>query len=154
MVFFAVATPSITRIAGGAHTRSRPSHSDRKSCSTRREISSRGRGYGCPNIADIVTPSEFRSGAKIPPGSVCASAPTVVPSCRMRIFIRSGVGTAREAPIQNRHFDQVVATPSITRIAGGAHTRSRPVTAIGSHVQLDARSPPKVVDMGARTSPI
>ncbi|MQM23753.1 hypothetical protein Taro_056821 [Colocasia esculenta] len=33
-----------------------PSHSDRKSCSTRREISSRGRGYGCPNIADIVTP--------------------------------------------------------------------------------------------------
>ncbi|MQM22081.1 hypothetical protein Taro_055129 [Colocasia esculenta] len=81
-----------------------PSHSDRKSCSTRREISSRGRGYGCPNIADIVTPS--------------------------------------------------VATPSITRIAGGAHMRSRPVTAIGSRVQLDAISPPEVVDMGARTSPI
>ncbi|MQM20158.1 hypothetical protein Taro_053172 [Colocasia esculenta] len=34
-----------------------PSHSDRKSCSTRREISSPGRGYGCPNVADIVTPS-------------------------------------------------------------------------------------------------
>ncbi|MQM20005.1 hypothetical protein Taro_053018 [Colocasia esculenta] len=34
-----------------------PNHSDRKSCSTRREISSPGRGYGCPNIADIVTPS-------------------------------------------------------------------------------------------------
>ncbi|MQM01403.1 hypothetical protein Taro_034159 [Colocasia esculenta] len=34
-----------------------PSHSDRKSCSTRREISSPGRRYGCPNIADIVTPS-------------------------------------------------------------------------------------------------
>ncbi|MQM05743.1 hypothetical protein Taro_038550 [Colocasia esculenta] len=32
-------------------------HSDRKSCSTRCEISSPGRGYGCPNIADIVTPS-------------------------------------------------------------------------------------------------
>ncbi|MQL82981.1 hypothetical protein Taro_015478 [Colocasia esculenta] len=47
-----------------------------------------------------------------------------------------------------------VATPSITRIAGGAHTRSRPVAAIGSRVQLDARSPPQVVDMGARTSPI
>ncbi|MQL78202.1 hypothetical protein Taro_010643 [Colocasia esculenta] len=29
------------------------------------------------------------------------------------------------------------------RIAGGAHTRSRPVTAIGSRVQLDARSPPQ-----------
>ncbi|MQM09882.1 hypothetical protein Taro_042761 [Colocasia esculenta] len=34
-----------------------PSHFDRKSCSTRCEISSPGRGYGCPNIADIVTPS-------------------------------------------------------------------------------------------------
>ncbi|MQM23459.1 hypothetical protein Taro_056523 [Colocasia esculenta] len=40
------------------------------------------------------------------------------------------------------------------RIAGGAHMRSRPVTAIRSRVQLDARSPPQVVDMGARTSPI
>ncbi|MQM00585.1 hypothetical protein Taro_033320 [Colocasia esculenta] len=34
-----------------------PNHSDRKSCSTRRNISSPGHGYGCPNIADIVTPS-------------------------------------------------------------------------------------------------
>ncbi|MQL90299.1 hypothetical protein Taro_022895 [Colocasia esculenta] len=34
-----------------------PSHGDRKSCSTRCEISSPGRGYGCSNIADIVTPS-------------------------------------------------------------------------------------------------
>ncbi|MQM00414.1 hypothetical protein Taro_033135 [Colocasia esculenta] len=34
-----------------------PSHSDRKSFSTRREISYPGHGYGCPNIADIVTPS-------------------------------------------------------------------------------------------------
>ncbi|MQL83518.1 hypothetical protein Taro_016023 [Colocasia esculenta] len=33
-----------------------PSHSDRKSCSTRRKISSPGRGYGCPNIADIRLP--------------------------------------------------------------------------------------------------
>ncbi|MQM23209.1 hypothetical protein Taro_056272, partial [Colocasia esculenta] len=47
-----------------------------------------------------------------------------------------------------------LATPSITRITGGPHTRSRPFTAIGSRVQLDARSPPQVVDMGARTSPI
>ncbi|MQM12100.1 hypothetical protein Taro_045015 [Colocasia esculenta] len=30
--------------------------------------------------------------------------------------------------------------------------RSRPVTVIESLVQLDARSPPQVVDMGARTS--
>ncbi|MQM15878.1 hypothetical protein Taro_048830 [Colocasia esculenta] len=35
------------------------SHSDRKSCSTRHEISSPGRVYGCPNIADIVTPSDL-----------------------------------------------------------------------------------------------
>ncbi|MQL88157.1 hypothetical protein Taro_020706 [Colocasia esculenta] len=34
-----------------------PSHNDRKSCSTRREMSSPGRGYGCPNIADIVNSS-------------------------------------------------------------------------------------------------
>ncbi|MQL82995.1 hypothetical protein Taro_015475 [Colocasia esculenta] len=47
-----------------------------------------------------------------------------------------------------------VATPSVTRIAGEAQSRSRPVAAIGSRVQLDARSPPQVVDMGARTSPI
>ncbi|MQL77043.1 hypothetical protein Taro_009450 [Colocasia esculenta] len=38
-----------------------------------------------------------------------------------------------------------VATPSITRIAGGAHTRSRPVTAIVSRVQLDARTPPQFI---------
>ncbi|MQL81760.1 hypothetical protein Taro_014223 [Colocasia esculenta] len=65
-----------------------PSHSDRKSCSTRREISS----------------PEFRSGANIPPRSVCTSTPTAIPSGRTRIFIRPGVGTARESPIQNRHF--------------------------------------------------
>ncbi|MQM21897.1 hypothetical protein Taro_054944 [Colocasia esculenta] len=35
------------------------SHSDRKSCSTRREISSPGRGYGCSNIDDIVTPPVY-----------------------------------------------------------------------------------------------
>ncbi|MQM23861.1 hypothetical protein Taro_056931 [Colocasia esculenta] len=41
------------------------------------------------------------------PRSVCTSTPTAVPSGRMRIFIRLGVGTARESPIQNRHFDPV-----------------------------------------------
>ncbi|MQM23755.1 hypothetical protein Taro_056822 [Colocasia esculenta] len=79
-----------------------------------------------------------------PPRSVCTSTPTTVRSGRTKIFIRPGVGTAREAPIQNRDFDPVVVTPSITRIAGGSHTRSLPVTAIGSRVQLDARSPPQV----------
>ncbi|MQM23624.1 hypothetical protein Taro_056691 [Colocasia esculenta] len=42
---------------------------------------------------------------------------------------------------------ECVATPSITRIAGGAHTRSRPVTAIGSRVQLDARFPPQGITL-------
>ncbi|MQM15173.1 hypothetical protein Taro_048108 [Colocasia esculenta] len=41
------------------------------------------------------------------PRSVCTSTPIVVPSGRTRIFIRPGVGTAREAPIQNWHFDPV-----------------------------------------------
>ncbi|MQL83525.1 hypothetical protein Taro_016016 [Colocasia esculenta] len=145
-----------------------PSHNDRKSCSTRREISSPGRGYGCSNIADIVIPSvyshpfseiighnfphgyrnrlcdnksesalrdgrqgagfvEFRSAAKIPPRSVCASTPTAVPSGRTRIFILPGVGTAREAPIQNRHFDPVgkwshseISGPSPKFLSGSA----------------------------------
>ncbi|MQL89659.1 hypothetical protein Taro_022241 [Colocasia esculenta] len=109
---------------------------------------------------------------------------TVVPSGRTRIFIRPGptispiprfFGSNDSLDYGNRwrtphaeppsHGDRKscstrreictpAATPSITRIAGGAHTRSRPVTAIGSRVQLDARSAPQVVDMGARTSPI
>ncbi|MQL73876.1 hypothetical protein Taro_006203 [Colocasia esculenta] len=33
-----------------------------------------------------------------------------------------------------------------------SHTRSRPVTAIGSCVQLITRSPPQVIDIVARTS--
>ncbi|MQM07849.1 hypothetical protein Taro_040690, partial [Colocasia esculenta] len=48
----------------------------------------------------------------------------------------------RKSCSTRREISSPVATPSITRIAGGAHTRSRPVTAIGSRVQLDARSPP------------
>ncbi|MQL98108.1 hypothetical protein Taro_030801 [Colocasia esculenta] len=106
-----------------------PSHSDRKSCSTRHEISSPGRGYGCPNIADIVTPSAkelgitFRTGIKIVYVTTIRNrhSETVdralvsrnsvpgpkFPPERTWIFIRLGVGTAREAPIQNRHFDSV-----------------------------------------------
>ncbi|MQL85179.1 hypothetical protein Taro_017696 [Colocasia esculenta] len=40
----------------GQHTES-AYHGDRKSCSTRLEISTPGRKYGCTNIADIGTPS-------------------------------------------------------------------------------------------------
>ncbi|MQL70222.1 hypothetical protein Taro_002500 [Colocasia esculenta] len=91
-----------------------PSHSDQKSCSTRCEISSSGRGYGCQNIADINRHSEtvdkalvLRNSVSGPKfsRSVCSSTPTDLPSGRTRIFILPGVGTAREAPIQNRHFD-------------------------------------------------
>ncbi|MQM22571.1 hypothetical protein Taro_055625 [Colocasia esculenta] len=57
-------------------------------------------------------------------------------------------------PLRSNGHNISLGTPSITRIAGGGHTRTRPVTAIGSRVQLDARSHPQVMDMGARTSPI
>ncbi|MQM15660.1 hypothetical protein Taro_048608 [Colocasia esculenta] len=62
-----------------------PSHSDRKSCSTRCEISSPGRGYGCPNIADIVTPSAKELG----------------------ITFRTGIGIAYVTTIRNRHSETV-----------------------------------------------
>ncbi|MQL90440.1 hypothetical protein Taro_023022 [Colocasia esculenta] len=52
--------------------------------------------------------SKFTPGAaKIRFRSVCTSTPTAVPSGRMQIFIRPGVKTAREAPIQNWHFEPV-----------------------------------------------
>ncbi|MQM15949.1 hypothetical protein Taro_048901 [Colocasia esculenta] len=62
-----------------------PSHSDRKSCSTQREISSPGRGYGCPNIADIFTPS-----AK-----------------ELDITFRTGIGIAYVTTIRNRYSETV-----------------------------------------------
>ncbi|MQM18984.1 hypothetical protein Taro_051985 [Colocasia esculenta] len=49
---------------------------------------------------------------------------------------------------------QPTITPFPRRITGEATRRSRPVTVIGSCVQLSARTPPQVVDMGAQTSPI
>ncbi|MQM22979.1 hypothetical protein Taro_056039 [Colocasia esculenta] len=49
----------------------------------------------------------------------------------------------RKSCSTRREISSPVATPSISRIAGGAHKRSRPVTVIGSRVQLDARSPPQ-----------
>ncbi|MQL83524.1 hypothetical protein Taro_016015, partial [Colocasia esculenta] len=85
-----------------------PSHSDRKSCSTRREISS----------PDVV------SGSK-----------------NLRFALRN-CDSSRRSPLSQGFL--AVATPSITRITGGAHTRSHPVTTIGSLVQLDARSPPRL----------
>ncbi|MQL86806.1 hypothetical protein Taro_019354 [Colocasia esculenta] len=48
-------------------------HGDRKSSSTRLEISTRGRRYGCTNIAGIVTPTVYshpfseRTGHNFPP---------------------------------------------------------------------------------------
>ncbi|MQL88254.1 hypothetical protein Taro_020821 [Colocasia esculenta] len=42
----------------GQHTES-ACRGDRKLCSAQHEISSTGRRYGCPNIADIVTPSRL-----------------------------------------------------------------------------------------------
>ncbi|MQM23712.1 hypothetical protein Taro_056778 [Colocasia esculenta] len=77
------------------------------------------------------------------------------------ITFRTGIRIAYVTTIRNRHSETVdkalvsrnsvpgpkfppeLATPSITQIIGGAQTRSRTVTAIGSRVQLDARSPPQ-----------
>ncbi|MQM22090.1 hypothetical protein Taro_055138, partial [Colocasia esculenta] len=82
---------------------------------------------------------------EIPPRSVCYSIPTAVPFDRTQISVRPGVGTAREAPIRNRHFDSVAKSTDYLDYANRwrTHTRSRPVTAIGSRVQLVARSPPQ-----------
>ncbi|MQL96473.1 hypothetical protein Taro_029166, partial [Colocasia esculenta] len=50
---------------------------------------------------------EFRFGAEIGPRNVCTSTPIVEPLGSMRIFVRPAIGTAREAPIRNQHFDPV-----------------------------------------------
>ncbi|MQL72292.1 hypothetical protein Taro_004649 [Colocasia esculenta] len=92
-----------------------PSHSDRKSCSTRREISSPGRGYGCPYIADIVTPYAIE----------------------LDITFRTGIGIAYVTTIRNRHSETVdKALVSRNSVPGPKFP------------------PERVVDMGARTSPI
>ncbi|MQM02602.1 hypothetical protein Taro_035381, partial [Colocasia esculenta] len=161
-----------------------------------------------PTISHIPRRSTRRWFCGIPfrgqnsPQSVYTSTPTAVPSSLTRIFIHPGVGTAREAPIQNRHFDPVgkwshseIYGPAPKFLSGSAptrgaaqsqrsevmfnssrdilprswiwvpehrryshplcsdsfdyanrwrsHARSRPVTVIGSRVQLDARSPPQ-----------
>ncbi|MQL69913.1 hypothetical protein Taro_002223 [Colocasia esculenta] len=56
-----------------------PSHIDRKSCSTRCEISSPGRGYGCPNIADINRHSQAVENALVSQNSV--PGPKSDPEC-------------------------------------------------------------------------
>ncbi|MQM10605.1 hypothetical protein Taro_043499 [Colocasia esculenta] len=96
-----------------------PNHSDRKSCSTRREISSlvyshpfsERIGHNFPhghrnclcyhNSESTLRDSrqgagfaEFRYGAKIHPWSVCTSTLTAVPSGQTRIFIRPGTISA------------------------------------------------------------
>ncbi|MQL98169.1 hypothetical protein Taro_030888 [Colocasia esculenta] len=71
-------------------------------------------------------------GQKFTPGA-CISTPTVVPSNRTQIFIRPGVGTAREAPIQNRQFDPVskrshseISGPAPKFLSGSAVAASTP----------------------------
>ncbi|MQM15801.1 hypothetical protein Taro_048748 [Colocasia esculenta] len=62
-------------------------HGNRKSCSVQREISSTGPKY-CRGACVLVLRLSYPSG-------------------RTRIFVRPGIGTAREAPIRNPHFDSV-----------------------------------------------
>ncbi|MQL82899.1 hypothetical protein Taro_015392 [Colocasia esculenta] len=78
--------------------------------------------------------AEFRSGAEIPLLSVCTSTPIVVPLGRTRIFVRPAIGTAREAPIRNRHFDPV-GTRSNSEISGAR----RPLIASGDKTSFRAR---------------
>ncbi|MQL77316.1 hypothetical protein Taro_009729, partial [Colocasia esculenta] len=82
----------------------------------------------------------------------CLRPYDVVSGSKILRFALRNCDSSRRSPLFQGFL--AVATPSITRIAGGAHMRSRPVTAIGSRVQLDVRSHPQVMDMGARTSPI
>ncbi|MQM17805.1 hypothetical protein Taro_050783 [Colocasia esculenta] len=89
------------------------SHSNRRSCSTRREISSPAKELGITFRTGIafayVTTIRNRHSQTV--DSVLVLRNSVpgpkFPSGQTRISIRPGVGTAREAPIQNRHFDPV-----------------------------------------------
>ncbi|MQM22476.1 hypothetical protein Taro_055527 [Colocasia esculenta] len=67
-----------------------------------------------------------------------------------------GIGTPRRST--ERWFRGIPFrgqnSPRSVRIAAGRNTRSQPITVIRSRVQLSSRSPPEVVDLGARTSPI
>ncbi|MQM21040.1 hypothetical protein Taro_054071 [Colocasia esculenta] len=86
-----------------------PSHSDRKSCSTRREISSPGHGYGCPNIADIVTPSGHGYGCPNIADIVTPYGLFPPPSAKeLSITFRTGIGIAYLTTIRNRHSETVV----------------------------------------------
>ncbi|MQL77792.1 hypothetical protein Taro_010210, partial [Colocasia esculenta] len=58
------------------HTKS-PYHGDRNSCSTRLEIYTRGRRYGCTNIADIVTPYAKELGITFRPSIGIADVTTI-----------------------------------------------------------------------------
>ncbi|MQM21847.1 hypothetical protein Taro_054892 [Colocasia esculenta] len=116
--FLAVATPSISRTAGGAHTRSRPvtaigSHVRLDARSPPQNFPHGRRNRLCDHNSESALRdgrqragfAEFHSVDKIPTWSVCTSTPTADTSGQTRIFIRQGVGSTREAPIQNRHFD-------------------------------------------------
>ncbi|MQM23347.1 hypothetical protein Taro_056411, partial [Colocasia esculenta] len=103
-----------------------PSHSDRKSCSTRREISSPGSGYGCPNIADIVTPSGL--------------FPPLASAKELGITFRTGIRIAYVTTIRNRHSGTVdKALVSQNSVAGpkspperGPEPPARPQFRIGT----------------------
>ncbi|MQM19527.1 hypothetical protein Taro_052534 [Colocasia esculenta] len=82
----------------GQHTES-AYHENRKSFSTRLEISTPGRRYGCTNIADIVTPSGL-----FPPLQRKYWGITFCP----------GIGIAYVTTIRNRHSDTVDMELGIT----------------------------------------
>ncbi|MQL85609.1 hypothetical protein Taro_018141 [Colocasia esculenta] len=116
------------------------SHGDRKLCSTRYEKSSPGSRYGCTNIADIVTPfgiayvstiqnrhsktvdrtlvsQNSMSGPKFHRRACVLVHRLSYPLGKTQIFFSVAIGTTRESPIRNRHFDPA-GTRSDLEISG------------------------------------
>ncbi|MQL74602.1 hypothetical protein Taro_006972 [Colocasia esculenta] len=107
-----------------------PSHSARKPCSTRREISSTGRGYGCPNIADIVTPSEARDAP------YCLSSDSLDYANRWRSTHteppshsdRKSCSTRREISSTGRYTDyRTLRSDADLYVPGGRIAREAPI---------------------------
>ncbi|MQL82266.1 hypothetical protein Taro_014735 [Colocasia esculenta] len=155
------------RIAGGAHTQSRPvtAIGSRVQLAVRsppQTISPIPRFFGSSHSLDYANhwrsphaepPSHNdRKSAKIHPRSVCTSTPTAIPYGQTQIFIRPGVGTAREAPIQNRHFD-TVGKRSDSKIS--SPRAQIPLRERGRGLPMRSHTDtPSIKHMGARTSPI
>ncbi|MQM00405.1 hypothetical protein Taro_033140 [Colocasia esculenta] len=87
-----------------------PSHSDRKSCSTRGEISSLGHGYVCLNIADIRLPRLRKSLAEPTRGAAQSQRSEVVFNPTQDLVPRSWIWVPKHR--RYSHPLQFIPTPS------------------------------------------